>query len=953
MKPEHDFLTLPRCYEISHDTIEQQTELNRKLHQNWKSINETSDLESVYDLAIFCATRGLGFERILIFLHDDTNGRFKLHRSFGYENDDSQMRIIRIITLLLSGEIIEKLRLSEEQILHTADEPSSEAKDFAASVFLEECVIQLFGGDINAPYGVIVIGNSTEGAPKHSRIKSDRVAMLGLSDIISRLSNASKNIAFYQAWLNEKRSLEGQIEARTKILQASMEKAEESARAKSEFLANMSHEIRTPMNGIIGMTYLISQTSLDPKQKNYIEKISLAANSLLSLINDILDFSKIEAGKLEIEKINFNLYQVVDNVANVIEHKAYEKNLEFVVSYDPKMTMELYGDPLRLGQILTNLVNNAIKFTNTGEIGIYIYNSRLGYYRFEVHDTGIGLTSEQQKKLFQSFSQADGSTTRKYGGTGLGLAISKQLVELMDGTIWVESEYEKGSRFIFELPLKAQENKNIRKPFQNKKVLIVDDTPSWQKILSELLLGFNVTVDIASSGKEALEKINRCEQAYDLILMDWKMSDMDGITTAKNIQAFCANGCEKKSICTSQLPPAIIMVSAYRNESILHQAKEIGIEVFLQKPINPSLLYDVLSEMFGEEVKNDYSLSLKNNIINTRIDFSPFSVLLVEDNEMNREIIHGILETTGITIVNAFNGQQAVEIYQADPERFDLIFMDLQMPIMDGYEATRQIRAMNRKIPIIALTANAMKEDIKKTRLVGMDMHLNKPIDIEKLFTTLHHYLGVALTHVSGQSATLNLLSHSVERSGIINKDVGLAHCAHNQTLYTKVLQGFYREYRNLPEQIESLLKSDSETAKRIIHTLKGLAGNIGALKLHKSAETYEEQEDTSSLSVFVGSLIDVIKELQTNDSIALDNNNSCVEKKSSLSQDGLNTILIELRSHIEKNRPRLCAPLLETLENSDLCAEDQQMLHTLSDCIKRYKFKEAQKLIQDRLNGN
>ncbi|MFW5989819.1 MAG: ABC transporter substrate-binding protein, partial [Campylobacterales bacterium] len=412
-----------------------------------------------------------------------------------------------------------------------------------------------------------------------------------------------------------------------KELKLAKESAETATAEKSSFLANMSHEIRTPMNAIIGMTYLLKQTELTPTQSDYVKKVENSSNALLGIINDILDFSKIEAGKLEIEYIDFDLHQVIENVTTLVELKAYDKGLEFIVSYDHSMNTKLHGDPLRLGQILTNLANNAIKFTKKGEVGIYIKKLEDERYRFEVRDTGIGLTEEQKDRLFKSFSQADTSTTRKYGGTGLGLAISKQLTEMMGGKIWVESEYGKGSSFIFEVNLKEQEDihKEI-KQFSDKKVLIVDDTPSWQMILSRHLKGFNIAVSVASSGEEALEKLSG--ENFDLILMDWKMPSMDGVETAKLIK-------EKYS----DAPPTIIMVSAYRQESIVSSAKEQGIDVFLQKPINPSLLYQVIMDVFGDGIKKEYKDNASSSSLKTELTTLKGSkILLVEDNAMNQEI---------------------------------------------------------------------------------------------------------------------------------------------------------------------------------------------------------------------------------------------------------------------------------------------------------------------------
>ena len=311
--------------------------------------------------------------------------------------------------------------------------------------------------------------------------------------------------------------------------------AEAANEAKSSFLANMSHEIRTPMNAITGMIYLLKQTTFTPVQLGYIEKIEISANSLLGIINDILDFSKIEAGKLTLEKIDFNLTAVVDNVTTLVEMKAAEKNLDFIVSYDSLANVNLAGDPLRLSQILTNLVNNAVKFTETGEVGIYIKKLENDFFRFEVKDTGIGMTPDQKAKLFQSFSQADVSTTRKYGGTGLGLTISKRLVEMMDGRIWVESQFGHGTSFIFEIKLGEQPDQTERiTPFSGKKALVVDDSATWRAILQRTMNQFGIKTDVMDSGEKAIAKICRDHENYDLILMDWHMPDLNGLDTGKN-----------------------------------------------------------------------------------------------------------------------------------------------------------------------------------------------------------------------------------------------------------------------------------------------------------------------------------------------------------------------------------------------------------------------------------
>ncbi len=708
-------------------------------------------------------------------------------------------------------------------------------------------------------------------------------------------------------------------------LRSAKDAADDASKAKGEFLANMSHEIRTPMNAIIGMAHLAMNSGLNDKQQHYVTKIDNAAKSLLGIINDILDFSKVEAGKLSVENIDFLLDEVLDNLANVIGIKADEKGLEFLFDIEPNLPTALVGDPLRLAQVLINLCGNSIKFTEKGEVIVRVKQTEQFddgiMLQVEIQDSGIGMSEEQLGRLFKSFSQADGSITRKYGGTGLGLTISKSLVELMGGRIWVTSEPGKGSIFGFTIKAGLQDAKAKRfyqpqADMNNKRILVVDDNDAAREIMLGLLEAMTFRVTTVSTGFEAISAVSKAESdgdPYEVIFMDWMLPGMDGIETTRQLR--------EKQLASA---PKVIMVTAYGREIGLSGENEKLFDGLVIKPVNPSLIFDSIMNAFGIQRET----TLPSHRIKKDADGSAMKdarLLLVEDNETNQEVAKGILEPYGPVVIVANNGQEALDALAK--EQFDLVLMDMQMPVMDGITATKEIRKdpTLHKLPVLAMTANAMDQDVETCLKAGMNDHIGKPINVDELVSKICRWLdtddnqpgpdkpgpdkqessnvielepeavqeeqpaqNTAPETVAQQPAKAEPAPEPVSKpepaeapiaessdsantlgdyqAQVLDVDDGLGRLGGNQKLYWQITDSFLQSRKQELDTLQNALEeADYDYLRLAGHTIKGAAANISADRLSQLGRQLETNGANKELpdADFIDTLRDLMERLE------------------------------------------------------------------------------------------
>ena len=778
-----------------------------------------------------------------------------------------------------------------------------------------------------------------------------------------------------------RKQMDNQILFSLEQLTDAKQASEHANQAKSDFLANMSHEIRTPMNAIMGLNDLALNHDLHPKVRDYLRKMRTASKSLLRIINDILDFSKIEAGKLDMEQIPFNLLEIFDNLGNLFRGQIIDQNIEFVLALPYDLSMEMIGDPLRLEQVFINLISNACKFTQTGEVvtraELLEQTQQAVHIQFSVKDNGIGISPEQQTKLFSAFSQADNSTTRHFGGTGLGLTISRRLVEMMGGHMWVESALGEGSTFFFDIwltiGLKGMHRATaLPNDLQDLKVLVVDDNDLSRQILTEKLQILNLNVTSVSSGKQALETLQAANHNHDpfaLVVTDYRMPEMNGLETAVAIQ--------KETDLFHTLPhlsppvtiPKILLMTTFTGDEVQKRAEACGLDGFMEKPCSHLLMFDTIQEIFGKEVPRSHqNQNITDLSRQLRTTIPGAHILLVDDIDLNRQVGRELLESMGLSITLANNGLEAVQKTDHSGP-FDAILMDLQMPKLDGYDATRTIRQnpAHTTLPIIAMTAHAMGDILDKCKEAGMNDHVAKPIDVVTLCKTLLRWIPPKTSSIQNkddspspdtlqqQDSTEQITVYLPETIAGIDIPSALQRMNNSKRLLRDMLLGFNQDFAHVATTIRTSLQEQKEegraSARVLVHTIKGMAGNLSAnalfqasRKLEDGIKTEQNQEWPLLFAQFEQAFLEVLHSIQAMEE-EIGQNSDLISKEVTaqpiLDEMELQSLTQKLYDSINRshsNATQVLATLKPTLQAGAIRHEMEQ----LEECLNQYDFERA-----------
>ncbi|MCP4396834.1 MAG: response regulator [bacterium] len=963
-------------------SVEKERERMEKIYQTLLSIsnaaNSTFNLDELYKSIHNSLSRVLDVTYFYIALYDKEADVIY----FPYNSDSIDLEVTEIHDAARSKSLTFEVIQSGKTLLISHDEHKSRIEGGESELVGVRSAVWL-GAPLIAESGVIGVMVTQNYSDPHRYDERDVEVLNSVSEQVAvAIERKKAQEELYRTKLEAEVANRKLVAANKQFAQTigranvMTRQAEAATKSKSEFLANMSHEIRTPMNAIMGFTELMLKTQLWGRQRDYLEKIQSSSHSLLRIINDILDLSKIEAGKLELEKTMFWVQDVMDSVSDMFANKAAAKGIEFIVSLAQDVPLEVLGDPLRLRQVLINLTNNAIKFTHKGEVLLKAVvaekSDKKVTVEFSVADSGIGIPKAQLPILFDSFEQADGSTMRKFGGTGLGLTICKRLVEMMGSSIEVKSECNGGSIFsftiAFELANDAKKQAFVPPAdFQGISVLVVDDNKVAQVFLQEMLLAFGFSVTLADSGSEALKSMKQAveQEPYRLVLMDLVMPGMDGIETTQHIRAHQQ---------LRRVP--IIMMTAFGREEIMQQAGKSGVDAFLIKPVREALLFDTIMEVFDENLRDGQQTLVPPEDEGHSWDMHGADILLVEDNIINQHLISEILINSNVRITVASNGLEALE--KLKDSDYDLVLMDIQMPKMDGYETIREIRRSPRyqDLPVIAMTAHAMKGVRAQCLEAGMNDYITKPIVTEQLFTVLTKWLpdkphDVEETQIfqavseksrgaeaeSERNAEREITAAVPEGFPLIpgrllgvDVEMGLKRLGGNMKFFRELLLEFLFNNQDVEKSVRDALdKRNFTSALGIIHTLKGVSGNIAAIPLYESILELEKGVRWGDLpkiehlfeifSIELRRVLDSIESLRQ--TAPAPPTPEVAQQPASVDIAALQEIVPEFERHLREANLEAenCLVVLKTLLEG---SEFQQEIQQLEQCISELNFDDA-----------